>query len=384
MTEEDMVYLCHPTYDFNVKFEAKCIKDIQNEFGFVRLLNPRTDIILSEEDKKKLSGEKDGYIEMLNKHYLPAIDRCNIVAVFSSDYQNYPDGVFREVEYAKYRGKTVIEGWQLDRRKFYSESGVIKYLDNYFDVQKGIRCVVGHEKDLYRLKHEPSYRKWNGSKCRSYTLPDIFTGKYTSLLEYWCNHSYMYTFNKSVLDWNDEVNSIGMFTENMVGLNPVIELDSPDDPGSDKARRLTFFDYVKEYQVAIDRIVKILEEYTTDYNLQFSGNGIYICLEGYYGNDLLEEGCFSDNFSNILDILKEREGLDNKMKVHVCNSQAPWNKYFKIPFTFHETRPRVSIPLSANELDKEWIDRVSNVNNIMNDYSIVDEVIKKSAWKKLW
>lgn len=381
------IYFCHPVSDYNDEFETECIKKIEDEFGDefgdIEIINPRN-IKIDDSDKKKLSGSLDDYIEMMEKYFFPEIDRCDIIYVFASDYQKYTDGVIREIQYARKRGKTVIELWQKDRISFYHKSGVLNFIENFFDVKKGIRCVVGHEKDMYRLKHEPSYRLWENGKCRGYTLPDPISRKYDILRDYWCVHSLMYTFDKSVLTWNDASNSKSMFRDRRVGLNAVIELDSPDDPSSDKAKRLTFFDHIAEFDSVISKIDKILENETTEYNLMFSGNGIYVMLEGYYGEDLLEEGCFKQNFSNLLDTLKEKEGLGDKMRVHVDNAKAPWNDYFKICFTFHETRPRISIPLPKGKLDGKWIDKVSNVNNVMNDYSIIDEIIKKAEWKKIW
>lgn len=382
---EQTIYFCHPVFDYNEDFETNCIKEMKKEFGNrIKIINPHTDIKMSEEDRKKLSGSLDDYIQMLNKYFFPVIDNCDIVCVFTSDYQKYTDGVFREIQYATYRGKTVIEWWKKDRIKFYEESDVKQFIDNFFDVKKGVRCIAGHEKDMYRLKHQPSYRIWENNQCRAITIHDPISKKYDALVDYWCNHTFMYTFDKSILDWNDGLNSIPMFRDNRIGLNAVIDLDSPDDPGSNYAKRLTFFDYIDDFNNVINRIDKFLGDYTTDYNLQFSGNGIYINLEGYYGDDILEEDCARDMFINLLDNLREKQGLDNKLKVHVDNAGAPWNDFFKLPFTFHETKSRVSIPLPKGELDGEWINRVSNVNNITTDKSIVNEIIKKAKWDKIW
>ena len=378
---EQSIYFCHPVFDNNKEFETKCIKKMKNEFGNdINIVNPFTDIIIPDEDKKKLSGSLDDYIQMLNKYFLPVIDKCDAICVFTSDYQKYADGVFRETQYALRKKKVVVEWWRVDRIKFYEESGTGLFIDNFFDVKKGVRCIVGHEKDMYRLNHEPHYREWNGGKCRAYTLQDPILSRFRILTDDWTNHCYIYTYDKSILQWHNGTESRAMFRNNKVGLNAVIELDSPDDPNSDKAKRLTFFNHISEFDMAIEKIVKVLEEwakkatkktgvvYKIEYNLQFSGNGVYIYLEGYYEDNLLEGGGFKDNFINILDTLKEKEDLGDKTKVHICNSKAPWNKYFKVPFSFHETRNRISIPLPKGKLDGKWIDRVSNVDNIMNDY----------------
>lgn len=306
-----------------------------------------------------------------------------------------------------------MKEWQKQRLDFYNDSGALDFIKNYFDVKKGFRCIAGHEMNMYELNHQPVYRVWKDNKCRAFTLPDYITKKYTVLIAYGCVHSFIYAFNESALKWNDAINSRPLFIDNRIGLNPTIELDTPDDPTSNKARRLTFFDYIDEFNEAIsiiDNLFKEIEENACnitgetcnlEYNLQFSGNGIYIHLEGCYDDNFFIEETKSserlgewtirtseivDNFVNILDTLKYERGLGDKDKVHVCNSKAPWNDYFKIPFTFHETRPRISIPLPNEKLDSKYIDRASNTINIFNDinYSLTKEIIEKCIWKKIW
>ena len=290
-----------------------------------------------------------------------------------------------------------MEEWQKQRLDFYQNSNALDFIENYFDVKKGVRCIACHEKDMYVLKHEPTYRLYDGKdKCRAYTLPDSISKDYSALIYYACVHSYVYTFDKCILEWNDIKNKKSIFIKNRVGLNTCIELDAPIDINSDKIKRLSFFDHIEQFNEAIEKIInkiknicedakKITEiDYKIDYNLQFSGNGIYIHIEGYYEEDLLEPNAFKDNMINLIDILKEKEDLGDDIKVHVCNNKIPWNKYFKIPFTFHESRPRISIPLPKGKLDEKWIDEHSNVNNIMNDYSLIKEIINNAGWNKIW
>jgi hypothetical protein len=273
-----------------------------------------------------------------------------------------------------------LEQWQIDRMNFYTKSGVLKFIDDYFNVKKGTRCIVGHVKDMYDLHRQPTYRIYHNNMCRAQTIPDAITRNHSALLEYWTVHSYMYVFDKRVLEWTNLENRKDIMKESLVGINAVIELDSPEDKNSDKAKRTSFFNYVPEFNDAISIIDKRLTELGEDYNLMFSGNGIYLTLEGYYDDSLND---YVDNFINLNDNLRE-SGLGDNLKVHIDNRAAPWNDYFKTPFTFHEKRPRVSIPLPKEELNKNWIKFVSDVNNISQDYSIVNEIIKKASWRKLW
>lgn len=278
-----------------------------------------------------------------------------------------------------------LEQWQQQRIEFYNiNNKVIDFLNKYFNVSKGKRCIVGHVKDMYKLKRQPTYRIYGNNQCRALTIPDAITNTYSPLKDYWTVHSYMYIFNECVLNWTNLSMRKEIMKNSLVGLNAVIELDSPEVPNSETAVRTSFFDYIQDFDLAINHIDKKLTNLGEDYNLMFSGNGIYIILEGYYEDNLQD---YITNFINLIDTLKEVEGLGNSLKVHVDNKSAPWNDYFKIPFTFHEKRQRISIPLPKEKLDEEWIDYISHTDNIINNNHIswcVNDIIKKANWKKLW
>ena len=121
-----------------------------------------------------------------------------------------------------------FEQWQTDRIKFYKESGALDFINNYFNVSKGVRCIVGHVKDMYAQTKQPTYRIYNNNMCRAQTIPDVLTGKYTSLVDYWTVHSYMYIFDKRVLEWTSLENRKHIIKEYLIGINVVIELDSPE------------------------------------------------------------------------------------------------------------------------------------------------------------
>lgn len=274
-----------------------------------------------------------------------------------------------------------LEQWQYERTNFYENSKAHDFIKDYFNVKNGVRCIVGHIKDIYLKNKSPTYYKYENNNCRAMTIPDYHNKNYQALTEFWCIHSLMYIFNPIVLDWMDSLNHKKIITDNIVGLNAVIEIDSPEEPNSDKAKRTSFFDYINEFNTTINHIDKKLENIGENYNIMFSGNGIYIILEGYYENNLRD---YVLNFINLVDVMKEDEGLGNNLKVHVDNKSAPWNDYFKLPFTFHEKRPRISIPLPKGEIQKDWLDNVTSTNNVLNDYTIIDEIIKNCEWKKIW
>lgn len=275
------------------------------------------------------------------------------------------------------------EDWHEKRVDFYQNSGALEFINDYFDVKKGVRFIVGHEKPFTTPKrYEYGYEvNHSNDELRALTIPDYQTKKFTPLKKYWCIHSNIYTFDKSMLNWIKAYDRENTFANNRVGINAIIDLDSPDDPNIDKAKRLTFFDHNQQFDDAINIIDKKLDELGENYNLMFSGNGIYVMLEGYYEDNFLQ---YRDDVINLVDDLKENHDLDNKNKVHIDNKSFAWSFYYKIPFTFHDKRDRISIPLPKGEIDIEWLNEVSNSNNILNDYTLVSKITKKSNWNKIW
>lgn len=275
-----------------------------------------------------------------------------------------------------------MDEWKEQRINFYKNSNALEFIKDYMNVKKGVRLTIGHCKDMIKYGYDPTryitdYQKF---KTRPLTIPDSEDGSFHVLKNYWCVHSSMYTFNEDVTHWINVKNHTSTLENNRCGINAVIDLDTPDDPTVNIAKRLTFFDHIEEFNNVINKIDKKLEDEGQEYNLMFSGNGIYFILNGYYEDNFL---VYRDNFVNTIDYLKEN-GLENKLRVHIDNKSAAWSVYTKIPFTFHDKRNRISIPLPKGEIDKNWLDEASNPDNIMKDYNIINEIIKKAKWKKIW
>lgn len=258
----------------------------------------------------------------------------------------------------------------------YSNQKVLDFINNYFDVKKGVRCSVGHKKDY---KSPSYYKHFNNMTCLR-TLPFLDKDNIVSLLEFNCLHSFMYIFDEKVIDGFIMPNYISQIKNSIIGINAIFEIDSPYNSNRKGKRRLDIFDHIEEMNQLIYAVDKELEKQGEDYNMLFSGNGIYIILEGYYENNWFD---YAENFESLFSNMKN-SGYGDKLKVHIDNNKIPWNDYMKIPFTFHEKKDRISVPLAKGEINGEWLNRVSNVNNIINNCDIVDEVISKCRWKKLW
>lgn len=391
------IYFAHSVNDYNTDYEQECYDRISTKFPDSEILNPNSDIDILGKDTEKIKGNFNEFMGMMGKYFFNAISKCNIICPFvDKKSKKYTQGVVKEIEYAKSIEIKVLEigkkpklfdkkmpkiiPSQKDRIDFYENSSAADFINRYFDVQKGVRYIVGHVENRSKRGRQPSYRLYKNNRCKPIALPKAFGNKGSPFRDYYCNHAFIYTFNDHGDEWFDEKEKKTLYTENILGMNQVIDLDMPDDPEGEKSRRLNFFDYINEFDGIISEVDKTLKKWDENYNLMFSGNGIYMLLQGCYEDNLND---YIDNIINLVDKLKETE-LGNESKVHICNSGAPWNDYMKIPFTFHETRPRMSVPLSKGKIDGEWLDRVSNVNNVMKDYSIVDEIIERCRWDKIW
>lgn len=272
-----------------------------------------------------------------------------------------------------------MEQWQIDRQKFYVESSALGFIKDYFDVKNGVRCISAHPIEYVKNGSRIQYIYGNNQQKMYTFYPEV-------LIKYNCVHSFMYIFDSKVLEWVDQDKSLDLYRGAAIGINAILEIDSPYESLEKGAKRLDIMEFVPELNNTIYRICKILDDIGEEYNILFSGNGIYIILEGYYPrleNNVENLGVYKQNFINLFQTLQETE-LGNDLKIHVDNKGAPWSDYMKIPFTFHEWLPRMSIPLPKGEVIKEDLEYFSSVNNIMNDYTIIDNIIKWAKWEKLW
>lgn len=284
----------------------------------------------------------------------------------------------------KYMGLE-LEQWQMDRLALYKGSGALDFIKNYFDVKQGVRCIAGHYIDY--PNSSPRYWEHNGNNCRMMTLPDVGSGKWSALIDFNCVHSFMHIFDKSVLEWMPYESRIETAEDSIIGMCAVLDIDTPYESNDEFAKRLDFFDFIPQFNNVISVVDSELEELGEEYNILFSGNGLKIEFAGFYGDDWED---YEEDFLDLIDKLKDECGLGDPLKVHVDNNQAPWNDYFKCPFTFHEIRNcnikkhRISMPVAKGEIDAEWLEYVSDVNTVMNNYNVIEEIIKRARWEKLW
>lgn len=294
----------------------------------------------------------------------------------------------------------------------------MEFMEQYFDVKKGVRCIAGHKYS----KGSPVYyvydrregiegieriegiegeggKRGEGIEYRKMINPRI--PEYDNVMrKIKTAHGFFFTFDGRVVDsYFPAIGRINYICSSIVGINYSIDLDAPHESLEKGAKRLDFFDYVKEFDEAVGVICRRLDELGEVYNLMFSGNGIYIMLGGYY------EDIDGDVMNYVRDIDIEIEnmkngslgngslgngslGIDlgNKLKVHIDNKKLAWNKYVKLPFQPHGNlgnRYSIPIPIGGDHgqnkcIDKEWVREACNLGIGK------ENIIKKANWKKIW
>lgn len=200
-----------------------------------------------------------------------------------------------------------------------------------------------------------------------------------------------------VIDSNGKRKIRILHNYDIIGSSIVFEIDAPSDKenggGSGySGNKIDIFDkkYYSLFMWTKKRVEQKLELLGARYNCLFSGNGIYIIIESAFFNE----------FEN-MDLIKFR-----KIKQYMFEDIQPfvtknmrgsgghpiidlrdigWATYFKVPFTFHETRDRMVIPIGKGHIDREWLDHVTNFNgadeyDIISDENISD-ILKNCEWE---
>jgi len=195
--------------------------------------------------------------------------------------------------------------------------------------------------------------------------------------------TYFYEF---IFDANGIKNS---FTKDqkkgqLVGISPVMDIDAPSifiNEGTKNEAilgRENIFDYIDDFNSTIGIIDNEMKECELEYDICFSGNGIYIIGKPFYSTKIGEIYHYADKFTELINDVNHIKS--NKLEIH-DNSKA-WSYYYKIPFTFHVNRQRISIPLRKGKLDGEWVDKMTDIKNLNNGCKhIIHEIIRRSKWK---
>jgi len=120
-----------------------------------------------------------------------------------------------------------------------------------------------------------------------------------------------------------------------------------------------------------------------------TGNGLNISCEPYWFDDR------DDNFFDFRDMIEDnvkdlnelyrsvlRRRLGGK-GVAIDKSAITWSIYKKMFFSYKAKQHKITIPISKKEDDREWVERISDIDNFLEYEKInVDEIIKRSNIEK--
>lgn len=231
-----------------------------------------------------------------------------------------------------------------------------QFMRSYFKSAQGVKCRVGfmwrYDDKFYPVGYPYHKNGMSGLLERDF-------------LNFKTIHSFNYIWNESVLvtdSWNNVRDSI-------VGVSPVMDIDSPDDK---RGGRLDCLQDNKAIGMFEDVRLLVKDELTEfdewdGCRMMFSGNGIYFILQDCFCNIESTVDAFLGCCADINTLLKEPI-IDSK------NVFIP-NKFNKIPFTMHYKYNRLAIPLNKDKaIDRDYI-----IDNCGLDCN-VSKVIGDCGW----
>ena len=208
---------------------------------------------------------------------------------------------------------------------------------DYFKSDRGVKCRIGHMW-RYNDKFYPV-----GYPHHKYGMSGLLEKDF---INFKTIHMFNYIFNDSVLkteSWNEA-------RESIVGVSPVIDVDSPDNNTVGRLDCLLnnkAIGMFEEVRLKLKVELKECDEWD-GCRMMFSGNGIYFILE--------------DKFENVQDVVQGYLGLcddvNSLLKEPIIDSKNVFipNKYNKIPFTLHYKYNRLAIPLNKDvEIKRRYL-----------------------------
>lgn len=173
------------------------------------------------------------------------------------------------------------------------------------------------------------------------------------------------------------------------GVEVLIDLDIKKEA---KDVGLDFFSSViyAEYKLALRLLlVRLLgDNYDTkDVKIMFSGNGLYIILRKYI--DFGERGVKDYRVHELAwEIMRESYDKtleSNGIKYLQIEQGYGWNRYFKLAFTIHASKERMSIPLNVDQMLNnpkyiEYIDENSSIQNLLDNKVKSADILDASGW----
>lgn len=258
-----------------------------------------------------------------------------------------------------------------------SDQRVVDFITQFFKVRRGVRCV-SFQNRLTKTFWRYGYHK---QKALTTLTTDNFMQKQESakgLATFFyepifdpivmnpgvVHYKYMTDTNtgKYIRDKKGKPKLEILHNQKVIGLSMIFEIDCP---ASKTGSKLNMFD-TKMYDEVMElklHVEKELDDVETEYGEIFSGNGFYFKTKIFYCDE--EEM----NYQELRDI---RQDIIDDMQLFVNTEDKPypvidsrdlgWANYFKIPFTFHEIKDILTIPVQKGYIDREWLYNATNLN----------------------
>lgn len=264
----------------------------------------------------------------------------------------------------------IMDKYKIDseyRLKFYHENlNMVNYMRRFLDKQeKGTlcRCLLVDEHKNVKGDIIPGGFYYTDKLKSGYA--------FTNRIDEWSLknsitiHYYSWVYSKGIFD-NVYINDVH---KHVIGVRPTIDIDAPyDEELSKKLKKKTRVDilfddkYIEDAKETIKLIIKELNDVDDKtipikFIIQFSGNGFYIRLDkNFYGSES-DISIFDDKWVELKRNVNHETGFDN-----IDIRRGAWNRFYKVPFTFHSYYNRLSINLPEN-FNLDYLLKHSNPDN---------------------
>ena len=261
---------------------------------------------------------------------------------------------------------------------------MMKRILRFFNIERGFRPRV-----MFRRKKEEdgSYSiirlyhplKPNSYQDYGYPLTDINTSNFGHELSYAMTQHFMWDILDEDARKADDIEEFRQ-AKHIIGFTPVLDIDSPDKIIGEREIARTNPKVLEMFEFIRKNVREELIEFDIweDTRLMWSGNGYYIIFPDFYGSkrEIMEvDNTLADIREDLNDTVNQKFGddfltgdgiIDGKTGVNITNNTRNWNRFTKIPYTFHARLNEVSFPLGKE-------------NNLTNGpiHDISDE-----AWQK--
>lgn len=255
-----------------------------------------------------------------------------------------------------YMNARMYKGMEMEERRrmdyYTSHPEHVDFIIDFFKVKKGMR-PRGAMYTKYNGKISFDYfnritsERYGGKY--GYPLTDINEKNAAIELRVYKN---IYTFPFIFKNKARKAKSKQDAKSNIIGVMPIMDVDSPhlysDNRSLERINLLDNSIAARDANKLLDKFRIIVKEELSSIGLwentrlMHSGNGMYIILPEFYGS-MEEIYEYEDVF------IEFKKYVNSKIGMRLTHEKIlAWNELFKIPFVFHSTYDRVSIPIDKD------------------------------------